>query len=85
MCACVGIVAIACDTVRRDRGCSGADVNGVAVGFVLLADTFDDPENARIILLSAAGLVLLGLLSPSAPCGGGAAARSSTRRWARWK
>ena len=37
-------------------------MNGVTVGFVLLADTFDDPENARIILLSAAGLVILGLL-----------------------
>ena len=32
------------------------------MGFVLLADTFDDPENARIILLSAAGLVVLGAL-----------------------
>lgn len=37
-------------------------MNGVSVGFVLLADTFDDPENARIILLSAAGLVVMGLL-----------------------
>lgn len=55
-------VAIACDTVRRDRGCSGGFVNGATVGFVLLADTFDDPENARIILLSAAGLVVIGLL-----------------------
>ena len=62
----MGNVVIACDTVRRDRGCSGADVNGVAVGFVLLADTFDDPENARIILLSAAGLAVLGLLIAAA-------------------
>jgi len=61
-CACVGNVAIACDTVRRDRGCSGGSVNGATVGFVLLAATFDDPENARVILLSAAGLVLIGLL-----------------------
>ena len=53
---------IACDTVRRDRGCSGSFVNGATVGFALLAATFDDPENARIILLSAAGLVVLGLL-----------------------
>lgn len=60
--ACVRNTAIACDTVRRDRGRSGGFVNGVTVGFVLLADTFDDPENARIILLSAAGLVILGLL-----------------------
>ena len=37
-------------------------MNGVTVGYVVLADTFDDPENARIILLSAAGLVILGLL-----------------------
>jgi len=37
-------------------------VNGATVGFVLLADTFDDPENARTILLSAAGLAVLGLL-----------------------
>ena len=37
-------------------------MNGATVGFVLLAATFDDPENARIILLSAAGLVLLGAL-----------------------
>ena len=58
----MGIVAIACDTVRRDRGCGGGFVNGATVGFVLLADTFDDPENARIILLSAAALVVLGLL-----------------------
>ena len=55
-------MAIACDTVRRDRAYSGGFVNGATVGFVLLADTFDDPENARIILLSAAGLVVLGLL-----------------------
>ena len=55
-------MTIACDTVRRDRRCSGGFVNEVTVGFVLLADTFDDPENARIILISAAGLVVLGLL-----------------------
>lgn len=58
----MGNVAIACDTVRRDRGRGGGFVNGATVGFVLLADTFDDPENARIILLSAVGLVVLGLL-----------------------
>lgn len=58
----MGIVAITCDTVRRDGGFSGGFVNRTTVGFVLLADTFDDPENARIILLSAAGLVVLGLL-----------------------
>ena len=58
----MGNVAIACDTVRRDRGYSGGFVNGATVGFVLLAQTFDDPENARTILLSAMGLVLLGVL-----------------------
>ena len=60
--ACVGIATIACDTVRRGRGCSGANVNGRIVGLVLLGDTFDDPQNARIILLAAVGLVVLGLL-----------------------
>ena len=33
-----------------------------AIGAVLGADTFDDPENARVILLSAAGLLLLAVL-----------------------
>ncbi len=37
-------------------------MNGAAVGLVLLAETFDDPQNARTILLSAAGLVLVGVL-----------------------
>ncbi len=37
-------------------------MNGATVGFVLLAATFDDPENARTILLAAAALVLLGVL-----------------------
>ena len=36
-------------------------MNGATVGFVLLAATFDDPENARTILLAAAALVLLGV------------------------
>lgn len=58
----MGIVAIACDTVACDRGDSGGFVSGTTVAFVLLADTFDDPENARVILLSAAGLAVIGLL-----------------------
>lgn len=58
----MGIVTITCDTVGRDSGCSGGFVNGATVGFALLAASFDDPQNARVILLSAAALVLLGLL-----------------------
>lgn len=58
----MGIEAITCDTVRRDHGRSGGFVNGPTIGFALLAQTFDDPENARIILFSAAGLVALSVL-----------------------
>ena len=58
----MGIEAITCDTVRRDHGRSGGFVNGPTIGFATLAQTFDDPENARVILLSAGGLVLLGVL-----------------------
>jgi hypothetical protein len=40
----------------------GAYGNGRTAGFGLLGASFDDPENARIILLSAGALVVLGLL-----------------------